>query len=148
MTEGARRATGVTRTANSNEGRLDPEVSATAKRRRFTAEYKLRILGEADGCTKPGELGALLRREGLYASILTGWRQARKRGELAALTPKKRGRKKRARDARDKQIAELERETRQLKRKLEQAETIIDIQKKVASMLGIPLKSLDDEGSN
>jgi transposase len=130
------------------EAQPDPEVSDKPKRRRFSAEYKLRVLKEADGCTKPGELGALLRREGLYSSNLTAWRQARGRGELAALKPKKRGRKKKVKDARDKRIAELERETRRLRRKLGQAETVIDVQKKVASMLGIPLQNTDDdEGS-
>jgi len=148
VTEGARRATGVTRAASGDGVRPDPEVSDKPKRRRFTAEYKLRILSEAEARRKPGELGALLRREGLYSSNLTAWRQARGRGELAALTPKKRGRKKTAPDARDKRIAELERETRRLRRRLEQAETIIDVQKKVASMLGIPLKSIDDAGND
>ena len=138
----------VRENASSSEVRPDPEVSDKPKRRRFSADYKLRILREADRCTKHGELGALLRREGLYSSLITTWREQRQRGESAGLKPKKRGRKKKAKDARDKQILELERETRRLRRKLDQAETIIDIQKKVASMLGIPLKSIDDEGND
>ena len=71
---------------------VETEVAAKATRRRFTAAEKLRVLKEADRCTKPGELGALLRREGLYSSHLSSWRQARQRGELAGLTPRQRGR--------------------------------------------------------
>ena len=89
-------------------GGPEVEVAAKATRRRFTAEYKRRILQEADACTKPGEVGALLRREGLYSSHLTAWRAARERGELAG-APKKRGPARRVVDPRDKQIAELER---------------------------------------
>src|SRR3982751_6616597 len=90
--------------------RAEVQVKAKRTRRRFTAEQKLAILKEADACTKPGELGALLRREGLYSSYLVDWRRARAAGELDALTPKKRGRKPNEADARDKKIAELERE--------------------------------------
>ncbi len=144
--EGARRATGVAREADeANGGGVDPEVSDKATRRRFSAKYKRRIVREADRCTKPGELGALLRREGLFSSALSTWRRQRDAGELAGLRPAKRGRKARPKDARDKQIAELERETRRLRAKLEQAETVIESQKKVSTLLGIPLKSLNDE---
>jgi transposase-like protein len=108
------------------------------KRRRFSAEYRLRIVREADGCKEPGEIGALLRREGLYSSLLSSWRRQRDAGALAGLEPKKRGPKAKAVDPR---VKHLERENARLKRKLDQAETIIDIQKKVAGMLGIPLKS-------
>ena len=96
---------------------------------------------EADRCTKPGELGALLRREGLYSSSLSTWRRQRDAGELAGLGSAKRGRTARPKDARDKRIAELDGETRRLQAKLAQAETVIDIQKKVAALLGIPLMS-------
>ena len=144
-TEGARRATGVTRnSADGNAAGPDPEVSDKARRRRFSTEYKRRIVREADRCTKPGEQGALLRREGLYSSSLSDWRQQLDAGELVGTGSVKRGRKARPIDGRDKRIAELERETRRLESRLEQAETIIAIQKKVATLLGIPLKSIHD----
>ncbi len=148
VTEGGRRPTGVTRAPANDGNQPDPEVSDKAKRRRFTAKYKLEILREADRCKKHGELGALLRREGIYSSNLSAWRRARERGELAGLKPKKRGRRVKTKDARDKQIAEQDREIKRLQHKLGQAETVIEIQKKVSSLLGIPLKSLDDEGND
>src|SRR5437762_1037573 len=91
-----------------------PEIEGASKatRRRFTVEYKRKIVREADGCKTPDAVGALLRREGLYSSHLTTWRAARERGELAEPKPKKRGRVTRVVDARDKRITELERETR------------------------------------
>lgn len=119
--------------------KVGTEVRGKATRRRFTAGEKLRILKEADGCTKPGELGALLRREGLYSSHLAAWRAARKRGELAGLTPRRRGPKATAVDPRDKKIAELEREARRLQARLDRAEGLIELQKKVSQLLGIPL---------
>jgi hypothetical protein len=119
--------------------RVGTEVTEKATRRRFTAGEKLRILKEADGCTKPGELGALLRREGLYSSHLAAWRTARKKGELAGLTPRRRGPKATPIDPKDKKIAELERETRRLRERLERAEGLIEVQKKVSQLLGIPL---------
>jgi len=144
-TEGARRATGVAREAAERNGDVpDPEVAGKVTRRRFTAAYKRRIVREADKCTKPGDLGALLRREGVYSSSLSAWRRQLAAGDLAG-TGAKRGPKAQPKDPRDKRIAELERETRRLGRKLEQAETVIGIQKKVASLLGIPLRSPDDE---
>ena len=115
------------------------EVVAKARRRRFAAAEKLRVLTEAERCTKPGELGALLRREGLYSSHLAAWRAARKRGDLAGLAPRPRGPKAKPVDPRDKKIAELERETRRLQARLERAEGLIAVQKKVAQILGIPL---------
>ncbi len=115
------------------------EVVAKAARRRFTAAEKLRVLREADRCTKPGELSALLRREGLYSSHLSAWREARRRGELAGLTPRARGPKAKPVDPRDRKIAELERETRRLQARLERAEGLIEVQKKVSQLLGIPL---------
>ncbi len=119
----------------------ETEVVAKAARRRFTAAEKLRVLREADCCTKSGELSALLRREGLYSSHLSAWRLARRNGELAGLTPRRRGPKARPVDPRDKKIAELERETRRLQARLERAEGLIEVQKKVSQLLGIPLAS-------
>jgi transposase-like protein len=139
-TEGARRASGVSATGARDVP--DPEVAEKPKRRRFSAEYRLRIVREADACKKPGEIGALLRREGLYSSLLTAWRRQRDTGALAGLEPKKRGPKAKAVDPR---VKGLERELARLKRKLEQAETIIDIQKKVAGILGIPLRTSEPD---
>jgi transposase-like protein len=115
------------------------EVVAKAERRRFPAQYKLRILREAEACTRPGELGALLRREGLYSSHLTAWRAARKRGELEGLTAKKRGPRPMPRDGRDKRIAELDRENKRLRARAERAEGLVAVQKKVAELLGMEL---------
>ena len=114
------------------------EVVAKAQRRRFTAEYKLRVLREADAAKHPGEIGALLRREGLYSSHLSAWRAARDRGELGG-SAKKRGPKARAKDERDAQIAKLERENRRLRHRAERAEALIEVQKKVSELLGIEL---------
>lgn len=122
---------------------LNPEVEEKAKRRMFSAEYKRRILREADACTKPGEVGALLRREGLYSSHLSSWRKQRERGELAGLWPKKRGRKSRRKTVSVKEYERLSRENRRLRQRLEQAELVIEIQKKASEMLGIPLRSLE-----
>ena len=120
--------------------KVDTEVVAKASRRRFSPSEKLRILREADGCTQPGELGALLRREGLYSSQLGVWRRARERGELNGLSARRRGPKSRKADERDMKIAELERENRKLRAKLERAEGLIEVQKKVSELLGIPLE--------
>jgi transposase len=117
----------------------ETEVTAKAQRRRFTAEYKRRVLQEADGCTKPGELAALLRREGLYSSHLTTWRRLREAGELSGLTAKKRGPKVRPADERDRTIAGQQREIARLTARLEKAEIIIDVQKKVGRLLGIDM---------
>ena len=119
----------------------ETEVVAKAVRRRFTASEKLRVLKEADGCTKPGELSALLRREGLYSSHLSGWREARRRGELAGLTPRARGPKTKPVDPREKKLVEQAREIARLQARLERAEGLIEIQKKVSELLGIPLAS-------
>jgi transposase-like protein len=115
------------------------EVVAKARRRRFTAAEKLRVLREADRCTKPGELSALLRREGLYSSHLSVWRAARKRGELAGLTPRPRGPQAKPVDPRDKKLVEQAREIAHLQARLERAEGLIAVQKKVAQILGIHL---------
>ena len=157
-TEGGRSPTGVPPTsttaaapggpAGGNGSPIpDPAVPEKPVRRRFTAEYKLRILCEADRCVESGQLGALLRREGLYSSHLTTWRQHRDEGTLAGLTPKRRGRKA---DPNAPLVAEnerLKRETQRLAAKLRQAETIIEVQKKLSEMLGIPLPPTDNSGS-
>ena len=122
-------------------GRPDVEVVAKAERRRFTAEYKRRIVREADRCTKPGEIGALLRREGLYSSHLTTWRAARDRGELEGLSPKQRGPKATPPDPREKTIAEQERQIARLSKRAERAEALVELQKKLAVLLGTPLES-------
>jgi len=141
-TEGARRATGVFPGGAPAAGAAsDVEVVARAERRRFTAEYKRRIVREADRCTKPGEIGALLRREGLYSSLLTTWRAARERGELAGLAAKKRGPKAAPPDPRDKKIAELEREVGRQRKRAERAEALVEVQKKLAALLGTPFES-------
>jgi len=137
VTEGARRATGVTPIVGQSNP-PDPEVPASKPRRKFTAKYKLQILEEADACTEPGQIGALLRREGLYSSNLTTWRRQRDEGQLHGLSPKKRGRKSKAVNPLAKRVAELERETQQLRNKLRKAEIIIDVQKKVSEILGLP----------
>jgi transposase len=124
----------------------DTEVVAKAARRRFPAEYKLRVLREAERCQAPGELGALLRREGLYSSHLSVWRQARSRGELAELTGRKRGPKPRARDERDVRITDLERELARWRKRAERAETLVDLQKKVSTLLGIDLDEPSEKG--
>ena len=107
------------------------EVIARPVRRRFTAEYKLRILQEADRCA-PGELGALLRREGLYSSNLSQWRRQRQAGQLAGLKPKKRGRKV---DAQAQELARLEHAKARWQAQLERAELIIEGQKKLLVLL-------------
>jgi len=114
----------------------DPEVVARPVRRTFTAAYKSRILAEVDGCTEPGKVGRILRREGLYSSNLTDWRKARKRGSLAALTPKKRGRKPIEKNLLTKKVVDLERRNSRLVEELRKARLIIDVQKKLASILG------------
>ena len=116
----------------------DPEVTARHARRRFTTKYKLEILRKADACTQPGQVGELLRKEGLYSSHLVTWRRGREEG----LTPKKRGRKAVPVDPR---VKKVEQENRRLLRRLQKAEAIIDFQKKVHALLGIPLKPFASE---
>ena len=120
----------------------DPEVEARPKRRQFAAEYKLGVLREADACKEPGAIGALLRREGLYSSHLVEWRRQREEAAHAQLKSRKRGPKPKLEDPRVKQ---LERETARLERRLKRAETIIEIQKKAAELMGIPLRTLDSD---
>ena len=124
----------------------EPEVPEKARRRRFEAVYKLRILEEAERASGPGEVGELLRREGLYSSHLASWRRQRDEGSLAGLAPRRRGRKAKRRDPLTKENEQLRRENQRLAERLRQAETIIEVQKKVSEMLGIPLKRPDDEG--
>ena len=119
----------------------DPEVLEKPVRRRFDAAYKQRIVEEADGCSKPGELGQLLRREGLYSSLLSTWRRQRDEVVLAGLSPKRRGRKAKKKDAAALENERLRRENERLAQRLKQAETIIEVQKKVSEMLGIALPS-------
>ena len=124
-----------------------PEVLEKPVRRRFSVEYKLKILAEADACVTTGQLGELLRREGIYSSNLSTWRRQREEGALAGLTPKRRGRKAKPKNPLSDEVTRLQRENERLKKHLRQAELIIDVQKKVSEMLNIPLKTPDDERS-
>jgi transposase len=119
---------------------LGVEVMAKATRRKFSAEYKLEVLREADSCTKPGEIGALLRREGLYTSHLSSWRRQRRQGELGALAPKRRGPSPKEKNPLAARVAALEKETVRLKARAERAEALVELQKKVSEILGIELK--------
>jgi transposase-like protein len=131
----------MTATAITSLGEVT-EVPEKAKRRTYTAEYKLKIVKEADACKAPGDVGALLRREGLYSSHLTTWRQARDRGELApGAKARQRGPKATAVDPRDKKIAEMERQIAKLTTRAERAEAIAEIQKKLAALFGRPFPS-------
>jgi transposase-like protein len=119
----------------------DPEVAAKPRRRQFTAAYRLRILEEADRCTTSGEIGQLLRREGLYSSHLSNWRKAQREGSLAALASKKRGARPKARNPLEPKVRQLEAENARLKAELHKAHTILDVQEKVAGLLGFDLES-------
>ena len=154
--EGARRTTGISSiTETQRTGRLtrgfkmvsDPEVSEKPVRRRFTAEYKRRILREAETCKEHGQMGALLRREGLYSSNLTAWRRQAEQGTLEALSPKKRGPKERKPDPSIRRIAELEKETQKLRYKLRQAVIIIEAQKKIAEIFETPQDQNEERNS-
>ncbi len=116
------------------------EVTAKPTRRRYTAEYKLRILREADAFCGGGEVGGLLRREGLYFSKLTVWRKQRERGKLQGLLQKKRGPLPRERNPLAAKVASLERENVRLRVRAEQAEGLVELQKKASEILGIALK--------
>ena len=150
--EGARRATGIVPLAGASADlpnlAPDPEVTEKKPRRKFTAKYKLRILAEADACSQPGQMGALLRREGLYSSNLTTWRKQRAQGLLQAMAPKKRGRKRKQKNPLVDQVAQLEKENRRLQDKLKKAETIIEVQKKISEILGINRNPEDSERSS
>ena len=124
-----------TATEQQNDRQVaDPEVVAKAQRRQFSAAYKQRILEEADACTEPGQIGALLRREGLYSSHLSKWRRSRKDGQAQALSSKQRGRK--GAEPAAETLTQLQRENEQLRAQLEQAELIVDIQKNSRNCLG------------
>jgi len=140
-TEGARRATGVS-PAGPPAGVPDPVVEAKPKRRQFTAAYKLGILREVDRAKEAGEVGAILRREGLYSSHLVTWRRERDRAAKAGLAARQRGPKARMQDPRVKQ---LERENARLRRRLQRVETMLEIQKKASELLGIPLSPHDGD---
>lgn len=124
--------------------RPDPEVLAKGQRRQFGAEYKLKILEEADRCTEPGATSALLRREGLYSSHLSEWRAARRRGALGALE-KRRGPKGKRRDPVATENEKLRKDNARLRRELAQAHTILEIQKKASEILGIPLRNPESD---
>ena len=121
----------------------DPEVVAKARRRQYTAEYKKRILAEADSAKEPGAIGAMLRREGLYSSHLTHWRQQRNLG----LSPHRRGPKPKH-DPLFEEVRKLTQHNDQLTQRLARAELIIDVQKKVSLLLGIPMAAVGSDGSN
>ena len=126
--------------AGSRSPRPDPEVVAKPKRRQFTAQYRLRILEEADRCTEPGQVGRLLRGEGLYSSHLTAWRKARRAGSLKGLAPRKRGAKAPSRNPLGAKVRELEAKVEHLEKALHTAHTILDVQSKVAGLRGLSLK--------
>jgi len=132
--ENTRRAAG-----NAPSGaRPDPEVIAMAKRRQFSGSDKRRILEDADRCTQPGEIGALLRKEGIYSSHLNTWRRQRTAAEQAALEPKQRGRRADPAQAETRRVLLLTQENDRLRRQLAQANAIIDVQKKLCALLGLP----------
>ena len=125
-------------------GVAGPELVERPRRRRFTAEYKLRVLREVDACERPGEIGALLRREGLYSSLLTEWRRARETGALQALG---RPRGRRPSDPRDAQMAALERRAERAEAELEKARRVIEVQGNVSALLGELLEPRGADGS-
>lgn len=125
---------------NGLKSLTEVEVVAKGERRRFTAQYKLKVLREADHCKEPGEIGGLLRREGLYWSNLTNWRKQRERGELSGLSGKKRGPQRREKNPLAERVRELERDNLRLKRRAERAEGIVELQKKVSEIFGIELE--------
>lgn len=131
---------------DSRDAKSSPnsEVVAKPTRRQFTAAYRLRIVEEADRCKAPGEIGQLLRREGLYASHLTNWRKARHAGSLAGLSSKKRGAKSKEKNPLTSTVRELEAKVTRLERELDQARTILDVQEKVAGLLGFRLEDGKD----
>lgn len=128
---------------------METEVVEKAKRRLFTAEYKQRVLAEIDRASQAGEIGAILRREGLYSSVISAWRRQREAGEFTALTPKKRGPKAKVPDARDRELVELQRKLVKSEARLKRAEALLGVQKKVADLFGIelPPRPSDEEPS-
>ena len=149
-TKGVRRTSGVAPEAgrcafNGPIVTPDPEVAEKKKRRKFTAAYKLSIVQQAERCREPGEIGALLRREGLYSSHLATWRRQYENGALQGLHPQKRGRKRKPHDPSAERVAALEKENQRLKNQLRKAEIIIEAQKKISEILGI---DQDPQGSS
>jgi transposase len=126
----------------------EPEVTVVTARRRFSPKYKRHILEQADRCSAPGEVGALLRREGLYSSHLSKWRQQRDQGVVSGLTPRKRGPKATERSADSVRVVQLERDNATLRAQLEQAELIIEVQKKVSQLLGVSLPKTPRDEDN
>jgi transposase len=116
------------------------EVTERPKRRRFSAKEKLRILKEADACKEPGDLGALLRREGLYSSSISRWRRMRDSGQIKGLRPKRRGPAPREKNPLEDKVNKLEKENLRLRARAERAEGLVELQKKVSEILGIELK--------
>ena len=135
-TEGARRATGVSTAPSAGPARVTTEVLEKPVRRRFTAEYKQRILAEADGCNEPGDMGKLLRREGLYSSHISKWRTQRDEAITDGLS-KQRGRKSQGKNPLAEENARLQKEIKHLQERLTQAQTIIEVQKKLSQLLGL-----------
>ena len=129
---------------NQHAAAPDPEVPEKPQRRTYSAEYKLGILKESDACKETGEVGALLRREGLYFSHLKTWKRQREEGTLTALQPKQRGPKTKPVNPLARRLAELQQENRNLEDRLKQAETIIEVQKKVSEILGIQKRSREN----
>lgn len=122
----------------------DTEVVAKAKRRSFTAKYKREVVRKAEACKAPGEIGALLRREGLYSSLLTVWRREVEQRELVALAPKKRGPKVQAVEPAVQELATLRRENTLLQARAERAELLVEVQKKLSQILGVELPTIDE----
>jgi transposase len=147
VSQGARRATGETpgSAAPAQPPGTDSEVVPRARRRQFSNADKRRILEAADRCTQPGEIGALMRREGVYSSSLSTWRRQREAADLAALAPQKRGPKVDASRAEALHIAQLTRENERLKHRLDKAMLVIEVQKKVAALLGNPIDDKPDK---
>ena len=148
--EGARRATGISSTLGLRGSGAktvipNPEVPEKASRRSYTVEYKRLILKEAEVCKEPGQVGALLRREGLYSSNLTAWRRQVERGTIDALSSKKRGPKARKPDPSVRRITEQEKEIQKLRGRLRKAELIIDAQKKIAEIFQLPSDQKEGE---
>jgi transposase len=125
--------------------RQETEVMPKPKRRTFTAKYKRDIVRKADGCTEPGETGALLRREGLYSSHLADWRREMEAGQLSALAPKKRGPKGKQVDPQAEELVMVRRQLAEVTARAERAELLVEIQKKLSLLLGVELPKLDED---
>lgn len=147
--EGAPGATGTGSSLGGDGDNIfpNPEVPEKKPRRNFTAAYKLRILRKVDLCTQPGQIGRLLRREGLYSSNLTNWRKARDKGLLKAMSPQKRGRKLKEKNPLTAEVALLQKEKRQLENRLKKAKLIIAAQKKISQVLGI-IQDIDENNGS